>query len=246
MSTQSPKSTNDLIFMSSSKTRCSRRTRRTGKQELADYENLIPAGVAAVRRSRPGKNMTRPTSTHFAGDLQQFDRMSSLEPPLVIPPQNVHHGGLAARRRRAAECREGEKSVRQSKITPTWPTRSKAETPRASIPRWQIIARRSFPNFPRAAQGARGSFLQPDGAVLQRDGHLHPRRTARGFFVVQFVGNAAPLCGLADCAGIFHPHDGLDLSHGARRPAAGDESLFVGDFHRLGRGRARTHPGKIL
>jgi ABC-type transport system involved in cytochrome c biogenesis permease subunit len=56
-------------------------------QELSDYEKLIPAGVAAVRAQEAGQKFDDATLNQFAGFAQEFDRMSGLEPPLIIPPQ---------------------------------------------------------------------------------------------------------------------------------------------------------------
>jgi len=56
-------------------------------QELSDYEKLIPAGVAAVRAQQAGQKFDDATLNQFAGFAQEFDRMSGLEPPLIIPPQ---------------------------------------------------------------------------------------------------------------------------------------------------------------
>jgi ABC-type transport system involved in cytochrome c biogenesis permease subunit len=58
------------------------------KQELADYEKLIPAGAAAVRAQQAGEKYDEPTFNQFLAELERFDFMSRLEPPLVLPPQN--------------------------------------------------------------------------------------------------------------------------------------------------------------
>ncbi len=55
------------------------------KQELSDYQNLIPAGVAAVRAQQAGQNYDTNVFGAFLGELQRFDFMSKLEPPLIIP-----------------------------------------------------------------------------------------------------------------------------------------------------------------
>jgi len=56
------------------------------KAELADYETLIPAGVAAVRAQQAGKKYDSQALNDFLADLQRFDFMSQLAPPLVVPP----------------------------------------------------------------------------------------------------------------------------------------------------------------
>jgi ABC-type transport system involved in cytochrome c biogenesis permease subunit len=56
------------------------------KQELADYENLIPAGIAAARAQQAGQKYDPTVFNEFAGNLQAFDDMSRLGPPLVVPP----------------------------------------------------------------------------------------------------------------------------------------------------------------
>ena len=58
------------------------------KAELADYENLIPAGVAAVRAQQAGQKYDGQIFNQFLGELQRFDFMERLEPPLIVPPQN--------------------------------------------------------------------------------------------------------------------------------------------------------------
>ena len=58
------------------------------KQELTDYENSIPAGVTAVRAQQAGQKYDEQTFNQFLAELQRFDFMASLEPPLIVPPQN--------------------------------------------------------------------------------------------------------------------------------------------------------------
>ncbi|HEX3857117.1 MAG TPA: cytochrome c biogenesis protein CcsA [Verrucomicrobiae bacterium] len=58
------------------------------KQELADYENLIQSGTAAVRAQQAGQNYDTNVFNAFLGELQRFDFMSKLETPLIVPPEN--------------------------------------------------------------------------------------------------------------------------------------------------------------
>ncbi|HEY5296701.1 MAG TPA: cytochrome c biogenesis protein CcsA [Verrucomicrobiae bacterium] len=58
------------------------------KSELAAYEKMIPAGVAAVRAQQNGKKYDEQTFNQFLEELQRFDFMARLEGPLIIPPQN--------------------------------------------------------------------------------------------------------------------------------------------------------------
>jgi ABC-type transport system involved in cytochrome c biogenesis permease subunit len=59
-------------------------------QELADYENSIPTGVAAVRAQQAGQKYDEQIFNSFLGELQRFDFMEQIEPPLIVPPaQNV-------------------------------------------------------------------------------------------------------------------------------------------------------------
>lgn len=57
------------------------------KQEMADYENLLSPGVAAVRAQQAGKKYDQETFNAFLAELQRFDYMSQLAPPLIIPPE---------------------------------------------------------------------------------------------------------------------------------------------------------------
>ncbi|HTR42994.1 MAG TPA: cytochrome c biogenesis protein CcsA [Pseudomonadales bacterium] len=58
------------------------------KQELADYEAIIPTGVAAVRAQQAGQKYDQQVFNAFLAELQRFDYMSQLEPPLLVPPEN--------------------------------------------------------------------------------------------------------------------------------------------------------------
>jgi ABC-type transport system involved in cytochrome c biogenesis permease subunit len=55
--------------------------------ELADYQKMIPAGVAAVRAQQAGQNYDTNVFEAFGGELQRFDFMARLQPPLVVPPE---------------------------------------------------------------------------------------------------------------------------------------------------------------
>jgi len=58
------------------------------KQELSDYETLIPSGIAAVHAQQAGQKYDQTIFNAFANDIQQLTEMSALEAPLVVPPQN--------------------------------------------------------------------------------------------------------------------------------------------------------------
>jgi ABC-type transport system involved in cytochrome c biogenesis permease subunit len=60
-------------------------------REVAEYENLIPAGVASARAKEANQKYDEAAFSRFAGLIQEFDAMSGLEPPLVVPP---HHSEL--------------------------------------------------------------------------------------------------------------------------------------------------------
>jgi ABC-type transport system involved in cytochrome c biogenesis permease subunit len=61
-------------------------------QELADYEKLIPEGVAAAQAQQAGQKFDEATLNHFAGFAQRFDSMTQFEPPLLIPPTEAGAG----------------------------------------------------------------------------------------------------------------------------------------------------------
>ena len=58
------------------------------KSELLGYENLLPAGVAAVRAQQAGQKYDEEVFNEFAGEVQRFDFMSRLDTPLIVPPAN--------------------------------------------------------------------------------------------------------------------------------------------------------------
>jgi ABC-type transport system involved in cytochrome c biogenesis permease subunit len=56
--------------------------------ELAEFEKMIPAGVAAVRAQEAKQKFDEAILNQFAGYAQEFDRMAGLQPPLILPPQS--------------------------------------------------------------------------------------------------------------------------------------------------------------
>jgi ABC-type transport system involved in cytochrome c biogenesis permease subunit len=57
--------------------------------ELAGFEKLMPAGVTAIQAQQAGKKYDPQTFSQFAGFIQVFQFMSSLEPPLILPPNGT-------------------------------------------------------------------------------------------------------------------------------------------------------------
>ena len=57
--------------------------------ELAAYEQIIPAGVAAAQAQQAGKEYDKTTFNTFIGYVQQFQFMANLEPPLILPPNGA-------------------------------------------------------------------------------------------------------------------------------------------------------------
>ena len=66
---------------------------------LARYESIMPAGIAAVRAQQAGEKYDSAIFDEFARDLQHFDYMSEVNPPLILPPagpeQEWHKMGVA-------------------------------------------------------------------------------------------------------------------------------------------------------
>jgi ABC-type transport system involved in cytochrome c biogenesis permease subunit len=56
---------------------------------MADYEALIAPGVAAVRAQQSGKKYDQEIFNAFLAELQRFDYMSRLAPPLIVPPDQT-------------------------------------------------------------------------------------------------------------------------------------------------------------
>jgi len=54
--------------------------------ELAAYEKLIPAGIAAAQAQQAGKPFDQTSLAQFASYIARFQFMVNLEPPLVLPP----------------------------------------------------------------------------------------------------------------------------------------------------------------
>jgi len=58
------------------------------KQQLADYQALIPAAIPAVRAQQAGQKYDQTVFNTFATAIQQLTDMSQLDTPLVVPPQD--------------------------------------------------------------------------------------------------------------------------------------------------------------
>ena len=54
--------------------------------QLAEFERLIPAGIAAVQAQQAGKEFDKTNFNLFVGYISTFQFMASLEPPLILPP----------------------------------------------------------------------------------------------------------------------------------------------------------------
>ena len=57
--------------------------------ELAAYEQLIPAGVAAAQAQLAGQKFDQTNYNNFIGYVQEFQFMANLEPPLILPPNGA-------------------------------------------------------------------------------------------------------------------------------------------------------------
>jgi ABC-type transport system involved in cytochrome c biogenesis permease subunit len=58
--------------------------------ELAAYEALIPAGVAAIQAQQAGKTYDQTNFNAFVAFVENFQFMANLEPPLILPPNGAH------------------------------------------------------------------------------------------------------------------------------------------------------------
>ena len=58
------------------------------KQELANYEALIPPGIAAFRAQQARQKYDQTIFNAFVSDIQKLSDMSQLDAPLVVPPEN--------------------------------------------------------------------------------------------------------------------------------------------------------------
>ena len=83
-------------------------------QELADYEKLVPSGVAAAQAEQSGKKYDEAVLKQFAAYVQQFTTMAQFEPPLVIPPHES--GGAAVSWKRTGDVLV--EALRDGKIDP--------------------------------------------------------------------------------------------------------------------------------
>jgi len=57
--------------------------------ELAAYEKLIPAGVAAIRSQQAGMPYDKTNFNAFVAFIEGFQFMANLEPPLILPPNGA-------------------------------------------------------------------------------------------------------------------------------------------------------------
>jgi len=57
--------------------------------ELAAYEKLIPAGIAAIQAQQAGKAYDKTNFNAFVGFIENFQFMANLETPLILPPNGA-------------------------------------------------------------------------------------------------------------------------------------------------------------
>jgi len=57
--------------------------------ELAWFEQHIPEGIAAAQAQQAGKEYDRTNFAGFVADIERFQFMASLEPPLLLPPSGA-------------------------------------------------------------------------------------------------------------------------------------------------------------
>ena len=57
--------------------------------ELAAFEKLIPAGVAAAKAQQAGQPADPQALAEFAAYIQRFQFMSNFQPPLILPPDGT-------------------------------------------------------------------------------------------------------------------------------------------------------------
>ena len=57
--------------------------------ELAAYEALIPDGVAAIKAQQAGKPFNQTNFNAFVANIERFQFMANLEPPLILPPSGA-------------------------------------------------------------------------------------------------------------------------------------------------------------
>ncbi len=54
--------------------------------ELAAFEKMVPAGVAAVQAQQAGREYDKTNFETFAAFIERYQFMANLEPPLILPP----------------------------------------------------------------------------------------------------------------------------------------------------------------
>ena len=160
--------------------------------------------------------------------------MSRLEPPPRRAAENpwrrvaARRNGLARRRPRA------EKSARPFWPTPRWPTPSRIRCRRLQR-RPCGLPRLARPGFSPALRKARAEVFF---------NQMQPFYNAMVIYVLAGLLGVFSWFNLSEtlaasavwliCAGFCHPHDRSDLSHGAGRPSAGDQSLIPRPFSSAG------------
>ena len=216
--------------------------------ELTEYENLIPAGVAAARAKQANQKYDEAAFSRFAVLIQEFDAMSGLEPPLVVPP---HHSELSHDDwRRTGESLLG--ALRTGTIDPAvlhYAAMAGAfQAGNADEFNRQLAGYRAFlaPEFSRELQKSRHEVffnqMQPFYAAMVIYVLAGLLASLSWFNLSEMLRrSAAWLIGLA-----FAIHTtGLVFRIVLEGRPPVTNLYSVGDFRRLGRGRAWTCAGTI-
>ncbi len=196
---------------------------------------MIPEGVAAIKAQQAGKAYDQTNFNAFAAFIERFQFMSQLEPPLILPPINstewrrmgdalldaprgvpvdeAMHDYAKMAGALAANQPDEFNAALKDYISILVPTQAKA----LAKARAEVFFNQMEPFYNAMVIYVLAGLL----AIFSWFNLSETLRRSRG---------------VADRAGVSDSHHGPDLPHGAGRPAAGDESLFLRHLHRLGRG----------
>ena len=220
--------------------------------ELAAYQKSIAPASPPCRRATPAKNYDQAAFNNLLGFMASYKTCRNSRTRSIVPPatdaksradwQNIGTNLMSVV---TAKSQPGGEGLRRDghRLYRTSPPPSTRPSP--------IIASGSATGFaPRSRKAGQEFFFndfQPfyKAMVIYVLALLLAYRAAD----VRAGANCPNRCGarrfIWSCW-LGHPHLRPGVSHVARRPAAGDEPLFLRHLHRLGRGHSGHGAGKDL
>ncbi len=224
-------------------------------QQLVDFQRNLGPAQAAAQASESGKEFDRAALQRISGTLQAIQMMARFGYPLTVPPLNPATAPDQWQTMGASLLESGRTAVLHPAVTNFAAMATAYRQLKPDTFNRAVASYREWltPQFQKAIKKGRAEFyfnsVKPflHAMII----YLFAFVLACGALLTLTVGAqplriAAPLGLLPRHPGRAGPHLRPGLSHGARRPSAGDQPLLLGHLYWLGDDGPRAVVGEDL